>query len=104
MAKVNKLYKYANVSWNSPIFADFQETESLVHSALLAGLQDVHNLDTHGGECWESSLCFYRRMAVTTLHKELSDAKRRRIKIALQKEATREVLEGGEALEGWLPD
>ena len=39
-----------------------------------------------------------------TLHKELSDAGRRRIKIALQKQATREVLEGGEALEGWLPD
>ena len=39
-----------------------------------------------------------------TLHEELSDARRRRIKIALQKEATREVLEGGEALEGWLPD
>ena len=34
-----------------------------------------------------------------TLHKELSDARRRRIKIALQNEATREVLEGGEVLE-----
>ena len=43
-------------------------------------------------------------MALATLHKELSDARRRRIKIALQKEETREVLEGGEALEGWLPD
>ena len=39
-----------------------------------------------------------------TLHKELSDTRRRRIKIALQKEATREVLEGWQALEGWLPD
>ena len=44
-----------------------------------------------------------RFSAGVTLHKELSDARRRRIKIALQKEATREVLEGGEALEGWLP-
>ena len=45
-----------------------------------------------------------RARGTGTLHKELSDARRRRIKIALQKEATREVLEGGEALEGWLPD
>ena len=45
-----------------------------------------------------------RGARLATLHKELSDTRRRRIKIALQKEATREVLEGGEALEGWLPD
>ena len=39
-----------------------------------------------------------RGLVWSTLHKELSDTRRRRIKIALQKEATREVLEGGEAL------
>ena len=38
-----------------------------------------------------------------TLHEELSGARRRRIKIALQKDTTREVLEGWQALEGWLP-
>ena len=44
-----------------------------------------------------------RPTGMTTLHEELSGARRRRIKIALQKDTTREVLEGWQALEGWLP-
>ena len=44
-----------------------------------------------------------RWRALPTLHEELSGARRRRIKIALQKDTTREVLEGWQALEGWLP-
>ena len=44
-----------------------------------------------------------RQPEVPTLHEELSGARRRRIKIALQKDTTREVLEGWQVLEGWLP-
>ena len=55
------------------------------------------------GEVRREETSLGRVLANPTLHEELSGARKRRIWIALQKDTTREVLEGWQALEGWLP-